>query len=63
MPKPERFEDFALRLRETDDVAVIKRSLRADTELFNDSIHLIAGRDIPAGHKIAVQTIPRGAPV
>src|SRR5438552_13024446 len=63
MPKQERFADFALRLRESDDVAVIKRPIRAGTELFNDSVHLTVGRDIPAGHKIAVQAIPDGAPV
>src|SRR5207247_4939042 len=49
--------------RESDDVAVIKRPIRAGTELFNDSVHLTVGRDIPAGHKIAVQAIPDGAPV
>src|SRR5207244_13228171 len=54
---------FALRLRESDDVAVIKRPIRAGTELFNDSIQLTVGRDIPAGHKMAVQAIPDGAPV
>src|SRR5206468_2659331 len=55
--------DFALRLRDTDDVAVIKRPVRAGTELLNDSIRLIVGRDIPAGHKIAVKAIPEGAAV
>ena len=63
MPKREKFADFALRLRETDDVAVIKRPVRAGTELFDDSLRLIVGRDIPAGHKLAVKTVPGGAPV
>ena len=57
-----RFADFALLLRDTDDVAVIKRPVRAGTELFNGSSRLIAGRDIPAGHKLAVKAIPDGAP-
>ena len=37
MTKQEKFDAFALRLRETDDVAVIKRPVKAGTELFNDS--------------------------
>src|SRR5947208_6771790 len=63
MPKREKLADFALRLRETDDVAVIKRPVRAGTELFDDSLRLIVGRDIPAGHKLAVKAVPGGAPV
>ena len=63
MPKQEKFEDFALRLRETDDVAVIKRPVRAGTELLGESLRLIVARDIPAGHKLALKTIPDGAPV
>src|SRR5207249_4053648 len=54
MLKQERFEDLALRLRETDDVAVIKRPVRAGTELLSGSTRFTVGRDIPAGHKIAV---------
>ena len=63
MLKQERFEDLALRLRETDDVAVIKRPVRAGTELFSGSTRFTVGRDIPAGHKMAVKAIPDGAPV
>ena len=63
MSKEARFADFALLLRDTDDVAVIKRPVRAGTELVNGSIRLIAGRDIPAGHKLAVKAIPDGGPV
>jgi altronate hydrolase len=63
MPKRQKFEDVALRLRETDGVAVIKRPVRAGTELIGDSFQLTAGRDIPAGHKMAVNAIPDGAPV
>ena len=50
-------------LRETDDVAVIKRPVRAGTELVNGSRRLSVRRDIPAGHKLAVKPIPNGAPV
>ena len=63
MSKEARFADFALLLREPDDVAVVKRPVRAGTELVNDSIRLIAGRDIPAGHKLAVKAILDGGPV
>jgi arabinonate dehydratase len=59
----ERFEDFALRLRLEDDVAVIKRTIKAGTELQNGSLQLTAARNIPAGHKIALHDISEGAPV
>src|SRR5436190_5345971 len=63
MAKQEQFDTVALRLRETDDVAVIKRPIRAGTELFKDSFRITTARDIPAGHKMAIQPIPDGAPV
>src|SRR6266498_4871997 len=63
MSKQEKFDAIALRLRETDDVAVIKRPVRAGTELISDSFRITTTRDIPAGHKMAIQAIPDGAPV
>src|SRR3989442_6829877 len=63
MPRQERFEDFALLLREADDVAVIKRPVRAGTGLFNTSLRLVVSRDIPAGHKVAVKAGRGGAPI
>src|SRR5947207_2448924 len=63
MAKEAQFSDFALLLRETDDVAVIKRPVRAGTELVHGSLRLSVRRDIPAGHKLAVKPIPNGAPV
>src|SRR5205807_5696956 len=54
---------ISLLLRETDDVAVIKRPVRAGTELVHGSLRLSVRRDIPAGHKLAVKPIPNGAPV
>jgi altronate hydrolase len=58
----QRFEDFALRLRDTDDVAVVKRAVKAGVEL-NGSITVVPARDIAPGHKIALLDIPDGAPV
>ncbi|MEO8426922.1 MAG: altronate dehydratase family protein [Verrucomicrobiota bacterium] len=58
-----RFEDFALRLRETDDVAIIKRPIKAGVELVSDAFQISTRRDIPAGHKIAVTAIPDGGPL
>src|SRR5438477_7953229 len=63
MAKEAQFADFALLLRETDDVAVIKRPVRAGTELVHGSFRLGVRRDIPAGHKLAVKPIPNGASV
>jgi altronate hydrolase len=57
------FDDFALRLRDNDDVAVLKRTLKAGTELANGKLLLAAADTIPAGHKIALRHVGRGAPV
>ena len=59
---PERFEDYALRLSQSDNVAVAKRPLAAGLSL-NGSISLITTREIPAGHKIAVAAIDEGEPI
>src|SRR3954468_204724 len=58
----ERFDDFALRLRENDNVAVAKRPLAAGMSL-NGSISLTTSREIPAGHKIALAFISEGEPI
>ncbi len=58
-----RFEEFALRLHEADNVAVLKRSLPAGAELANASLRVAAAQDIPAGHKIALAGIADGEPV
>src|SRR5215208_6602073 len=55
----ERFDDFALRLCENDNVAVAKRPLAAGLSL-NGSISLVTSKEIPAGHKIAVAAIDEG---
>lgn len=58
----EKFESFALRLRDTDNVAVAKQHVRAGVTL-NGSITVTPGSDIPLGHKIAVSRIDAGQPI
>jgi altronate dehydratase len=59
----EKFEQVALRLRDDDDVALIKRPVKAGVELIGDAIRLTTRRDLPAGHKMALREIGEGAPV
>ncbi|HWN97363.1 MAG TPA: altronate dehydratase family protein [Methylomirabilota bacterium] len=59
---PEKFDQFAIRLHPADDVAVLKRTVKAGTEL-NGGIQVTAAKNIPAGHKIALVSIRAGAPV
>src|SRR5262249_44172643 len=58
-----RFEAFALVLRDNDDVAVLRRPIRAGTELLCGSEVLTITRDIPAGHKVAVRRVADADPV
>src|SRR3954471_15145653 len=57
------FADFAVLLRNNDNVAVLKRPVKSGDHLVNGSINLSALENIGAGHKIAVVEIPDGAPV
>lgn len=57
------FAEFALRLRDDDDVAVLRKPIKIGQELGNESFRVTAARDIPAGHKIALNEIADGAPV
>src|SRR5258706_7731305 len=59
----ERLNDFALQLHPADDVAVVRRPIRAGLELMNGQGPFEAKQDIPLGHKIAVHAIAAGAPV
>ncbi len=59
----ERFEDAALRLHASDNVAVLKRPLAAGAELLFGSARLTAAAPIGPGHKIALAEIPDGQPV
>jgi len=57
------FDSVALLLHETDNVAVLKRSVLAGDELLNQSFQIRAATNIQAGHKIALAEISDGAPV
>ena len=60
---PENFDDFAVRLHPADAVAVLKRTLKAGTELVRGALRVTAARTIPAGHKMALVPIVDGADV
>jgi altronate dehydratase len=55
--------DVAVVLRETDNVAVLKRSLKAGDELVAGTARFLITRDIGRGHKVALEKIADGAPV
>src|SRR5688572_11584420 len=59
----EKFEQFALRLRDRDNVAVAKRPIVGGTELVNGSVHVMAGSEVPLGHKIAIRAIEPSEPI
>ena len=59
----EKFDDFAVRLHPADEVAVLKRTVKAGTELVDGSLRVTAVKTIPAGHKIALVPMPDGAVV
>jgi len=58
-----RFNDYCLRLREDDDVAVARRRIPRGLRLRSDAFRLTALDRIEQGHKIAVSAVGRGAPV
>src|ERR1043166_7169408 len=58
-----KFQDYALRLRENDNVAVAKRFLKAGVELSQGSLRFTVARDVAPGHKLALAELPEGAPV
>ena len=63
MPSPVPFADVAARLGETDDVAVLKRSVKAGTELVHDAFRFTVRSDVASGHKIALRGVREGSPV
>src|SRR5262245_24092997 len=56
-------EDTLLRLHETDNVAVLKRAIRAGTAVAIGANSFVVSRDIPASHKVAISEIPPDAPI
>jgi altronate hydrolase len=60
---PERLNDFALQLHPSDDVAVVRKAIRAGLPLLNGQGPFETRQDIPLGHKIAVHAVAAGAPV
>jgi altronate dehydratase len=60
---PKNFDDVALRLHESDSVAVLKRPVKAGVEVLLGASRLVIARDIPQGHKFALTAIAEGAPV
>src|SRR6185436_17536840 len=58
-----QFADVAVLLHGNDDVAVLKRPVKAGDELCNGSLRLRVAQNIGPGHKIALKEIPGGAPV
>ncbi len=57
------FDQFAVRLHPDDEVAVLKRTLKAGTALVRGDARLTAATTIPAGHKIALVPVRSGEPV
>jgi altronate hydrolase len=60
---PKVFDEVALRLHESDSVAVLKKPLKIGTELLSGASRLVLARDIPQGHKVALSSIADGEPV
>lgn len=60
MPK---LADFALRLHPDDEVAVLKRTIKAGTQLEDAAGNLTVTQTVPAAHKIAIKTISAGKPI
>ena len=57
------FDAVAIRLHESDSVAVVKQPLQAGEELRDRTFKLRVTQNIGLGHKIAIKEIPDGAPV
>ena len=57
------FADVAVLLRDNDNVAVLKRPVKAGDHIVNGSLEFSALENIGAGHKIAIAEITDGQPV
>lgn len=58
-----KFAEVAVRLHDSDSVAVLKRPVKAGDELLNGSVQLRVAENIGPGHKIALAEIGDGEPV
>jgi altronate dehydratase len=56
-------DSVVLRLREGDHVGVLKKTVKADTELVDSAGTVMTAVTIPAGHKIALQPVANGEAV
>jgi len=56
-------EEKAIILKAGDDVAVAKGRLNVDTVLEYCGKQIRVNRDIPAGHKVALNAVQRGNPI
>jgi len=54
---------FAIRLHRADDVAVLRRPVKAGTALLVDGLRITASQDIPPGHKIAIAAVSDRSPI
>src|SRR5258706_4617339 len=57
------FNEVAVLLRQSDSVAVLKRSVKTGDELVNGSFRVQVAQNTTAGHKIALVLISHGEPV
>lgn len=55
--------DVAVLLRDSDNVAVLKRPVKSGDHIANGSLNFVAAENIGAGHKIAIRGIADGEPV
>lgn len=62
MPE-ELFTNVALRLRDNDDVAVLKRTLKSGTHVTGGPVAFTLTKTLAAGHKIALRALDNGEPV
>ncbi len=56
-------DEYVLRLREGDDVGVLRKTVKAGAQLENGILNITAAETIPAGHKISLQTVADSDPV
>lgn len=57
------FATTAIRLHESDDVAVLKQPVRAGDTISESSLEIRVAQNIGAGHKLALRDMAAGAPV